>query len=121
MTGRSGNGVRTGAQGGLLVREVEQETAPAQEAGPIESLDLGNGEPARGQAVDEPSSELPPLRRPLQERLRTGMRNLFGTRKQIVDDLLQCAPVGLYARMAEEVLDQEQSRSSAERESAPTR
>lgn len=120
MTGRSGNGARTGSQGGLLVREVDEDAAPVQQAGQVGSLDLGSGEPARGRAVDEPSSELPPLRRPLQERLRTGVRNLFGTRRQIVDDLLQCAPVGLYARMAEETLNKEQSQRSAERESAHT-
>lgn len=121
MTGRSGNDVRTGSQGGLLVREVDQAVSP------VEDRDLGSGEPARDRSA-EPSSgserpdELPPLRKPLRERFRDRMRDLFGTRRQIVDDLLECAPVGPYARMADEVLEQEQPRSSViARRSAPTR
>lgn len=134
MTGGFGNGVRTESQGGLLVREVDQAVAP------VEDLDLGSEEPARGRAAeaagsdtagsdsgaaagpgaesgagpgDPGSGQLPALRRPLRERVRDRMRNLFGTRRQIVDDLLECAPVGPYARMAEEVLEQEQPRHPA--------
>ena len=136
MTGRSGNGIRTESQGGLLVREVDQEaalaektapvdkTAPAEEAAPVGALDLGSEEPVRDSAAGGSTSgpELPPLRRPLRERLRDGLRSVFGTRKQIVDDLLECAPVGPYAQMAEEVLGQERAQAaSADREASRTR
>lgn len=118
MTGRSGNGVRTGSQGGLLVREVDQAVSP------VEDLDLGSGEPARdrGAPDSEHPDELPPLRKPLRERFRDRMRDIFGTRRQIVDDLLECAPVGPYAQMADEVLEQEQPRTAGTaRRTASTR
>ena len=141
MTGGFGNGVRTESQGGLLVREVDQAVAPVEDldlgseepardraAGPAgsdaapgaepgsDSEAVPTAEPAAGAdagPAGPDSDQLPPLRRPLRVRVRDRMRNLFGTRRQIVDDLLECAPVGPYARMAEEVLEQEQPRHPA--------
>lgn len=138
MTGRSWNGTQPEngtspesgrqpeggqSQGSLLVREAEQVSPPAEE---VELGPAGAGAESLASAAPQPDElrralpSRPVAKKPLWRRLMDRARHVFGS-SHFVDDMLECAPVGTYAAMADEVLGSQQSgaqRSGSQRSGA---
>lgn len=79
-------------------------TLPREPQSEMAQSEMAQSQPVQSQRAQFQNA---PSRKPLWRRLMDRTRHVFGS-SHFVDDMLECAPVGTYAAMADEVLGPQQ-------------